>query len=80
MNQPGVSVKPIKLISGLSPFCETFFEDARALKRNVVGKVNEGWTVAEAAAPIRAHDDWWGDGGSGGRPQVAALLKTTSAR
>jgi len=47
MDQPGVAVKPIKLISGLSPFCETFFEDARALKKNVVGPVNEGWTVAK---------------------------------
>lgn len=47
MDQPGVSVKPIKLISGMSPFCETFFEDARALRSNVVGNVNEGWTVAK---------------------------------
>ncbi len=47
MDQPGVSVKPIKLISGLSPFCETFFEDARALRKNVIGQVNDGWTVAK---------------------------------
>ena len=47
MDQPGITVKPIKLISGLSPFCETFFEDARALRKNVVGTVNEGWTVAK---------------------------------
>ena len=47
MDQPGVSVKPIKLISGLSPFCETFFEDARASRKNVVGTVNDGWTVAK---------------------------------
>jgi alkylation response protein AidB-like acyl-CoA dehydrogenase len=47
MNQPGVTVKPIKLISGMSPFCETFFSDARALKKNVVGEVNKGWTVAK---------------------------------
>jgi alkylation response protein AidB-like acyl-CoA dehydrogenase len=47
MNQPGVTVKPIKLISGMSPFCETFFNDARALKKNVVGEVNKGWTVAK---------------------------------
>ncbi len=47
MDQPGVSVKPIKLISGLSPFCETFFEDARAQRKNVVGSVNDGWTVAK---------------------------------
>ena len=47
MDQPGISVKPIKLISGMSPFCETFFEDARASRKNVVGTVNEGWTVAK---------------------------------
>jgi len=47
MNQPGVTVKPIRLISGTSPFCETFFDNARALKKNVVGEVNKGWTVAK---------------------------------
>jgi alkylation response protein AidB-like acyl-CoA dehydrogenase len=47
MDQPGVTVKPIRLISGASPFCETFFNDARALKKNVVGEVNKGWTVAK---------------------------------
>ena len=47
MDQPGVTVKPILLISGMSPFCETFFEDARADRSNVVGKVNDGWTVAK---------------------------------
>ncbi len=47
MATPGVSVKPIRLISGASPFCETFFEDVRAPRKNVVGKVNEGWTVAK---------------------------------
>jgi acyl-CoA dehydrogenase len=31
MDQPGVTTKPIKLISGKSPFCETFFDDAKAL-------------------------------------------------
>jgi alkylation response protein AidB-like acyl-CoA dehydrogenase len=47
MSDPGVTVKPILLISGLSPFCETFFDNVRALKRNVVGEVNKGWTVAK---------------------------------
>ncbi|MFN3238050.1 MAG: acyl-CoA dehydrogenase family protein [Pseudomonadales bacterium] len=47
MATPGVSVKPIKLISGLSPFCETFFEDVRVPRKNVVGTVNDGWTVAK---------------------------------
>ncbi|MFT5101626.1 MAG: alkylation response protein AidB-like acyl-CoA dehydrogenase, partial [Planctomycetaceae bacterium] len=39
--------KPIKLISGLSPFCETFFEDVRVPRKNVVSNVGEGWTVAK---------------------------------
>jgi alkylation response protein AidB-like acyl-CoA dehydrogenase len=47
MTSPGVSVKPIKLISGLSPFCETFFEDVRVPRKNVVSNVGEGWTVAK---------------------------------
>ena len=47
MAQPGVEVKPIRLISGASPFCETFFTDAVALKTNLVGRLNRGWTVAK---------------------------------
>lgn len=48
MDQPGVSVKPILLISGKSPFCETFFEDAKASTADVVHEVGAGWTVAKA--------------------------------
>jgi len=47
MDQPGVTVKPIRLISGASPFCECFFDDARALKEDLVGQLNRGWTVAK---------------------------------
>jgi alkylation response protein AidB-like acyl-CoA dehydrogenase len=47
MAAPGVSVRPIRLISGKSPFCETFFDDVRVEKRNVVGDLNAGWTVAK---------------------------------
>lgn len=47
MGQSGVTTKPIKLISGKSPFCETFFDDARAEKHNVVGDLNKGWSVAK---------------------------------
>lgn len=63
MDQPGVTVKPIKLISGLSPFCETFFEDARALRKNVIGRVNEGWTVAKR---LLQYERTMIGGGSGG--------------
>jgi alkylation response protein AidB-like acyl-CoA dehydrogenase len=48
MAQPGVEVRPIKLISGNSPFCETFFTDARAKIVNVIHGLNNGWTVAKA--------------------------------
>jgi alkylation response protein AidB-like acyl-CoA dehydrogenase len=48
MEQPGVEVRPIKLISGASPFCETFFTDARARLENVIHGLNNGWTVAKA--------------------------------
>lgn len=47
MDQPGVSTKPIKLISGKSPFCETFFDDAKALVKNRLGEAGEGWTIAK---------------------------------
>jgi len=64
MRQPGVEVRPIKMISGESEFNEVFYTDATCPKENVVGDVNEGWRVAmtllgfergEAAAtqPIR---------------------------
>jgi alkylation response protein AidB-like acyl-CoA dehydrogenase len=48
MATPGVTVKPIALISGSSPFCETFFEDVRVPARNVVGALDSGWTIAKA--------------------------------
>ena len=47
MTTPGVTTKPIRLISGSSPFTETFFENARVEKNQVVGEVNKGWTVAK---------------------------------
>jgi alkylation response protein AidB-like acyl-CoA dehydrogenase len=48
MEWPGVSVRPIKLISGNSPFCETFLSDVRIPVRNVVGRINDGWRIAKA--------------------------------
>ena len=47
METPGVSTKPILLISGSSPFCETFFDDVKVPKDQVVGEVNRGWDVAK---------------------------------
>ena len=47
MTYDGVSTRPIKLISGKSPFCETFFDSVKVPKENLVGKLNEGWTIAK---------------------------------
>jgi alkylation response protein AidB-like acyl-CoA dehydrogenase len=47
MHQTGVTVKPIRLISGTSPFCETFFDNAIAKKEDLVGEVNKGWSVGK---------------------------------
>lgn len=64
MRQPGIEVRPIKMITGESEFNEVFYTDAVAPKGEVIGGVNNGWAVAmtllgfergEAAAvsPIR---------------------------
>ena len=47
MHQPGVSIKPIRLIAGSSPFCETFFDNAVARKDDLIGQLNRGWAVAK---------------------------------
>jgi len=47
MDSPGVSTKPIKLISGKSPFCETFFDQVSVPRANLVGELNGGWGIAK---------------------------------
>jgi alkylation response protein AidB-like acyl-CoA dehydrogenase len=47
MMSPGVEVRPITMISGASPFCETFFTDVKVPKKNLVGELNKGWTIAK---------------------------------
>jgi alkylation response protein AidB-like acyl-CoA dehydrogenase len=47
MHQAGVETRPIKLIAGASPFCETFFTDATAPKDALLGELNKGWTVGK---------------------------------
>jgi alkylation response protein AidB-like acyl-CoA dehydrogenase len=47
MASEGVSTSPIELISGSSPFCQTFFDDVKVPKANLVGELNNGWTIAK---------------------------------
>ena len=47
MTTPGVSTRPITLISGRLPFCETFFDNGKVPKANLVGELNKGWDIAK---------------------------------
>jgi alkylation response protein AidB-like acyl-CoA dehydrogenase len=66
MKTPGIEVRPIRLISGNSPFCETFFTDVKVPKENLVGPLGGGWTIAKR---LLQHERGGlaGGGGGGGR-------------
>jgi alkylation response protein AidB-like acyl-CoA dehydrogenase len=76
METPGVTVKPIKLISGYSPFCETFFDDVRVPKINVVGEAGGGWTVAKRLLQYERTSI----GGIGRGSQTADDLETSARK
>jgi alkylation response protein AidB-like acyl-CoA dehydrogenase len=67
MHQPGVETRPIKLIAGSSPFCETFFTAARVEKDDMVGPLNGGWTIGKR---LLQHERS-GQGGMRGGPGVS---------
>ena len=75
MASPGVSVKPILLISGASPFCEVFFDDVRVPKKNVVSEPGQGWTVAKRLLQYERTSIGGGMGGGGGGMTLAAAAK-----
>ena len=67
MQSPGVEARPIKLISGESPFCETFFSDVKVPKDQLVGEINAGWTIAKRLLQFeRSSISAGGFGGTGG--------------
>jgi alkylation response protein AidB-like acyl-CoA dehydrogenase len=71
MKTPGIEVKPIRLISGVSMFCEVFFNDVVANASDVVGVVNGGWSVAKTL--LNFERSGMGTGGlSGGARRVPA--------
>jgi alkylation response protein AidB-like acyl-CoA dehydrogenase len=78
MASPGVSTKPILLISGYSPFCETFFDDVKVPKDQLVGELNKGWDVAKY---LLGHEREMISGmGLGGQTEsLGALLKEAVA-
>jgi alkylation response protein AidB-like acyl-CoA dehydrogenase len=66
MKSPGIEVRPIKLISGYSPFCETFFTDVKVPKENLMGPLNGGWTIGKRLLQFE-RAGLGGGGGSAGR-------------
>jgi len=77
MATPGVSTKPIQLISGKSPFCETFFDNVRVEKSNLVGTLNGGWDVAKY---LLTHErEMIGAMGEGALPQSLQQIAIATA-
>ena len=77
MATPGVTTKPILLISGYSPFCETFFDNVKVPKQNLVHEENKGWDVAKyLLGHEREMISGMGLGSTGGNPLVDGAKKT----
>ena len=72
MASPGVETRPIQLISGESPFCETFFTDVKVPKGNLVGQVNGGWEIAKRLLQYERQNISGGFVGGGGAAGGAA--------
>ena len=69
MDSPGVETRPIRLISGRSPFCETFFTDVKVSKENLVGEEGQGWTIGKRLLQFERS----GIGGGGARALMRSL-------
>ncbi len=76
MASPGVSTSPIKLISGASPFCQTFFDNVRVPRENLVGAPGKGWDIAKY---LLTHErEMIGDMDAGGqRDSVSQIARRT---
>jgi alkylation response protein AidB-like acyl-CoA dehydrogenase len=72
LRSPGVTISPIKLISGESDFCQIFFENVRAKAENLVGPLNGGWTIAKR---LLQHERQMLSGGMPGGAPLAAPNK-----
>jgi alkylation response protein AidB-like acyl-CoA dehydrogenase len=77
MDTPGVSTKPILLISGYSPFCETFMDNVKVPKANLVHELNKGWDVAKyLLGHEREMISGMGLGSASGNPLIEGAIAT----
>lgn len=77
MDAPGVDVRPIQMISGMSPFCETFFTDVKVPKANLVGEEGQGWTIGKR---LLQHERTNLSGGGGLARMMGASLADMAKR
>ena len=75
MTTPGVEARPIKLISGQSPFCETFFTDVKVPKNQMVGKLNGGWEIAKRLLQYERQNISSGGFGGGAGVELEDIAK-----
>jgi alkylation response protein AidB-like acyl-CoA dehydrogenase len=75
LNTPGITIRPIRNIAGHEEFCEVFFDDVRVPGDTLVGKLNDGWTVAKALLGFERLNI-----GSPRRPQYALMRLEILAR
>lgn len=75
MTAPGVTTKPIRLISGASPFCETFFDNVEVPKQNRVGAEGEGWTIGKRLLQHERTNIAGAGAGMGGGASLSDLAK-----
>ncbi|MDB5454277.1 MAG: acyl-CoA dehydrogenase, partial [Caulobacteraceae bacterium] len=78
MTSPGVETRPIRLINGTSPFCETFFTEVKVPKDQLFGPLNGGWTVAKRLLQFERDNISAGLGG-GNIGQATPLPTVTEA-
>ena len=76
MRSPGVETRPILLINGASPFCETFFTDVRVPKENLVGPLNGGWTIAKRLLQHERNGIGSGNARANAGPSLPDLAKS----